>query len=160
MPREKPADAAGTDTPVLEAPKPSEPFVATYRVGTVAAGEDTGKRAVLVTVAGGGEKPVSEEGGRAPAEVWAELRGDVDPVLSPSRPRAAHTEFRRHRYLAARVQWGGEWRFEGDKLVRAGEWSPGAEGREMTLGEYDAFVRLGSDGTIGTGSGIPPKAKE
>jgi len=161
----QPAASAGTETSAPAPAKPDEPkaapFVPSYRVGTIADGEKAGTRSVLVATKDGKEKPVDEDGGKAPAEAWAELRGDVDPVLTPERPRAAHTEYRRHRYLAAMVQWGGAWKIAGDKLVREGEWSPGAPGREMTLAEYDFFVRLGTDGTIGTGSGIPPvKAKE
>ncbi len=135
---EKTPDAAPTETFAKPAP--------TYRVD-----HSAGK---AVRVVGEEETPLADND-TAPAEIWAELRGHVDPKpdiirdaqgrarVAPRRPIA---DYQAWKYEVAKVHWGGT----------PEQWAPGAIGKEMTLSEYDAFVKKGLEAQ-GTGSGIPPK---
>lgn len=168
MPREKrPADSAGSEEFVLDplpdpdvetsaAPAPTEPesdqrpaapapFVPSYRVGTF-----EGERVVFRTTESNGDEPLTPQD-RAPAEAWAELLGHVNPGEADhfkrdvsgkilGERRFAMSDYKRHLYEAARVQWG--------QKGPGGAWTPGASGKEMTRREYEAFVKKGQ-GAVG-----------
>lgn len=147
------ADTKPEAPPVPEAPPPA-PFVPAYRLGTPPAeeGKPAPERTVLARVTPDGpEVPVDQLDekafrGQAPAELWAQLLGHVDPQPTPQMPRPAFSSHQRWIYEAAKVQWGG---------TEEGVWRPGAAGKLMTRAEYEEFVKRAL-GAQGTSTGAPP----